>query len=62
MQKLKNKILQENKYKKLLHNEIEIKYVDMPTKNVDVNKVLKRLEDLIPLFMIEEHVEKIIFS
>tara|TARA_A100001515_G_scaffold83184_1_gene65960 strand:- start:43 stop:738 length:696 start_codon:yes stop_codon:yes gene_type:complete len=62
MQKLKNKILQENKYKKLLHNEIEIKYVDMPTKNVDVNKVLKRLEDLIPLFMIEEHVEKIIFG
>lgn len=62
MQKLKSKIIEKNQYKKLLYNQIEVEIVHPTSKYVDVNKVLKKIEDMIPYNLFSGHVKKVIFG
>tara|TARA_R100000234_G_C4948574_1_gene156280 strand:- start:41 stop:721 length:681 start_codon:yes stop_codon:yes gene_type:complete len=62
MQKIKNKIKQSNKYKKLLYKSIPVKVVDDVNNNVDVNLVLAKVEEMIPYRLLSGHVNEIIFG
>jgi hypothetical protein len=62
MQKIKNKIKEQNKIKKLLYNNIPIKFVDLPRVKVDANLVLSKVEQMIPYHLLSGYVKEINFG
>ena len=62
MQKIKSKIKNDNSYKKLLFNSIEVKFVDRPKNSVNSEKVLAKIEETLPYYLFSGYVDKIIFG
>lgn len=62
MNKIKNKILNDNKYKKLLYNSIPIEIVDPTPQSVDFNKVMTKVEEIVPYELFSGQVKKFIFG
>mgnify|MGYP003122178452 CR=1 FL=1 len=62
MQKIKNKIKNDNLHKKLLFNSIEVKFVDQPKSPVNSQKVLSKIEKDLPYHLFSGYVNKIIFG
>jgi hypothetical protein len=62
MKNLKNKIKKDNSIKKLLYNNIPVEIVDVPKKTVDLNKVMQKIENVIPYDLFSGYIEKVIFG
>ena len=62
MQKIKNKIKQDNFYKKLAYNSILVKIVDPLKKEININDTISIIEEAIPYSLFSGYVEEIIFG
>jgi len=62
MKKIKNKIKQDNFYKKLAYSSILVKIVDPPSENIDIEEAISAIEEAIPYDLISGYVEEIIFG